>query len=153
MTYKNYVCVFVQSWQTVCSFHGGGQRDGKRNSTTYLRYPEEAQSVQNGGDIMFVFSLFLYFLLVCLKRRAENKIDNNGYQFQEKHYLKRNEIIYWWLLSTQYTLQENKNADVFCKANNFCSLFLHLSREVVPHFVILFHHCQYVFFFIRSILI
>ena len=102
MTYNNYVCVFMQSWQTVCSFHGGGQRDGKRNSTTYLPYPEEAQTVRNGGDIIFVFSFFIYFLLVCLKRRAENKIYNNGYQFQ-KYYLNRNEIIYCWLLCTQYT--------------------------------------------------
>ena len=76
--------------------------------------------------------MFLYFLLVCLKRRAENKIDNNGYQFQETYYLNRNDIL---MVIKQYTPKENKNADVFCKANNFCSPFLHLSREVVPHFL------------------
>ena len=65
-------------------------REMARGTLPYLPYPEEAQTVRNGGDIIFVFSLFLNFLLVCLKRRAENKIDNNGYQFQETYYLNRN---------------------------------------------------------------
>ena len=40
--------------------------------------------------------------------RKRKVSDNNGYQFQETYYLNRNEIIYCWLLSTQYTPLESK---------------------------------------------
>ena len=89
MTYKNYLCVRVCAVIADDLLISRRRAEDKRNSTTYLRYPEEAPSDRNGGDIIFLFSL-----LVCLKRRAENKIDNNGYQFQETYYLNRNEIIY-----------------------------------------------------------
>ena len=69
MTYKNYFCVFVCSHGRRFTEEG---REMAGGTLPCLPYPEEAQTVRNGGDIMFVFSFFLYFLLVCLKRRAEN---------------------------------------------------------------------------------
>ena len=50
------VCVFVFSHCRRFAYFTEEGREMARG--TYLRYPEEAQSVRNGGDVIFVFSLF-----------------------------------------------------------------------------------------------